>query len=134
MVNQVGILKLIVLLVEICKAYPYFRSFARAFLRVYCLDGFSKCLDCQVGVLFTQLDATKPLVNIVWVLTQDDIRKQKWASLNQVLQSDEFKFIFLFLGELFEFARVVLVFNLLVLIVTFLISKSPIEKCIDLIG
>ena len=84
--------------------------------------------------MFTQLDATKPLVNIVWVLTQDDIRKQKWASLNQVLQSDEFKFIFLFLGELFEFARVVLVFNLLVLIVTFLISKSPIEKCIDLIG
>ena len=84
--------------------------------------------------MFTQLDATKPLVNIVWVLTQDDIRKQKWASLNQVLQSDEFKFIFLFLGELFEFARFVLVFNLLVLIVTFLISKSPIEKCIDLIG
>ena len=84
--------------------------------------------------MFTQLDATKPLVNIVWVLTQDDIRKQKWASLNQVLQSDEFKFIFLFLGKLFEFARVVLVFNLLVLIVTFLISKSPIEKCIDLIG
>jgi len=72
-VNQVGILQLVILLVEIGETDPYFRSSASAFLRVYSLDCFCKCLNRQVGVLFAQLDTTEPFVHIVWVLTQNDI-------------------------------------------------------------
>ena len=73
MVNQVGILQLIVLLVEIGKSDPDFRGFASAFLWVNCLYGLCECLDSQVCVLVAKFDTIEPLIYIVGVLAQHNI-------------------------------------------------------------
>ena len=128
-VDQIGVLKLIILFVELSEANPDFGGLTGAFLRIDSLNCLSKGLDCQVGVLLAELDSVEPLVDIVRVLAEHHITQQEWPSLNEILEENELEFVLLLLGELLEL-RLDVFFPLLL----GLVSESKVQEHVDLIS
>ena len=129
MVDQIGVLKLIILFVKFSEANPDFGGLASAFLRIDSLNCLGEGLDCQVGVLLAELDSVEPLVDIVRVLAEHHITQQEWPSLNEILEQNELEFVLLLLGELLEL-RLDVFFPLLL----GLVSESKVQEHIDLIS
>ena len=83
--DKVRVGKLLVAFVELGKLDPYFAALAECLERVDRLNCFGEGLDHQECVMFAKLDSIEPLVHIVRILSQHDVRQQKWSAFDQSL-------------------------------------------------
>ena len=75
MQDHVCIFQLAILLIEMGEFNPDSTGFADSLLCIYRLNGLSERFNRQVNVMATQLQPRDPLLNIVWVLTENHVRQ-----------------------------------------------------------
>ena len=132
MVDQVSVLKLIVALIKLSKLHPDLGGFASALLWIYSLDSLRKCLDCQVSVLFAQLDPINPFIHVVGVLAENHVAQKEGSSLNQVFQTNESQLVFFLFRKLFELCLLSRWLLILFLLSISTVTESEVKKHVDL--
>lgn len=122
MEDEVSVREFLVRFVELGELDPDLRALPKGLQRINGLDRLGECLDDKESVVLTELDSIQPLIDVVGVLSQNDVRQQERTTLNQSLNPLELCFnwvltLFLRFILLPDFSRRFRVLSLLDLLV-----------------
>lgn len=83
MVDQICIAKLVITLIQIRKFNPQLGGLPERLLKVDRLDGLGEGSNCAFDFALAKLHSIKPFINVVWVLAEHHIRKQKGSLFDE---------------------------------------------------
>jgi hypothetical protein len=122
MEDEVGVREFFVRFVELGELDPDLGAIPKGLQRINGLDRLGECLNDKESVVLTELDSIQPLVDVVGVLSQNNVRQQERTTLNQSFNPLELCFnwvltLFLRFILLIDFSRCLRVLSLLDLLV-----------------
>lgn len=85
--DLVGIFEVVAFFVELCKAYPEFAHLAVSILRIDLKNSFSICFQGEELIEFAEFSKIEPFVNIVRILTEDDVTEKEGTSFKEVFDA-----------------------------------------------